>query len=178
MKFERAMDLIDLMLLIILLFQTGGVKSLSKSFVIGNAIGKLLDTFQSEFKTKILTMNMNENNTFLEDVQNEILKTTKIPVQIYNFRANEKYEFDLFSYVILSSVETTLFGFFTKIESMRQFVNMSGKFKRRTHTYQRNFVLLYILNSTTNVQTFHSIDTPSHSYFFTLKSVDNNSLVL
>lgn len=62
-----------------------------KSKVIGRAIGEVLDTLFTEFPSKILIINMNKNNSFLEDIQNEVLRWSGAPAQIYNFRAREKY---------------------------------------------------------------------------------------
>lgn len=154
----------------------------SKSFVVGKAIGELLDALHMEFPSKVLTMNMNEKNYFLDEVHNEIQRWTNAPTQIYNYRAKKNYTYDSFSSVILSSNQPLFYKFFKTHFEQDTLKMINSKVKRRTRTYQREFLLIYSSTVSTYFDDSHIYGTEfsdfTQRYHFKLETFSNDSLGL
>lgn len=151
----------------------------AKSCALGKVIGSLLTLLNNEFPSKIVSINMNKDNAFLDDVQNEILRSTEAPTQIFNYRATSKYEAESFSYVHLTSVEVTLSKLLeSQIEYFERLVQVNSKLNRRVNTYQRNFILTFMSNASADIQQFESINMSTSTYHFIVKTYENGSLGL
>lgn len=153
-----------------------------ESSVIGRAIGELLDALHAEFPSKIFIMNMEEGNYFLDNVVNDILQSSDAPTQIYNYRAKEKYEYGGFSSVIVSTNVIFCKFFESHFDNVTDKM-INRKLKRRTRTYQRDFLLTYssdILTVFDDYIAYKDIEflQYTHRYHFELGTFSNGSLVL
>lgn len=175
------MSLLIVVLLTLILPSTIGATKLSQSNAIGKAIGQTLDALHDRFPSKILTINMNKDNKLFDDIQNEVLRSSIVPVQIYNYKAENKLELGSFSAVLLTSDESSIVDFFSTYYFSKEPESLKGDVKRRTSTFQSIFLFIYSSNASTSTKHFQSsgyVPTISYNNHFLLNTLINGSLNL